>query len=56
LQVTVLVAVVMLVWTAWVVGRVQVPDAARSASPQVIELDRADDCPRGDNAPADPLL
>jgi hypothetical protein len=56
LQVTVLVATVMLLWTAWVVGKVQVPDGARSASPQVIKLDRADDCPRDYHAPADPVF
>ena len=46
LQVTLLAAAVMLAWTAWVVSKVQLADSARPASPQVIHLDRADDCPR----------
>ena len=43
---TLLAAAVMLAWTAWVVSKVQLADSARPASPQVIHLDRADDCPR----------
>ena len=53
LQVGLLVAAVMLVWTAWVVGEVQVPESAGRALPQVVRLGSGRDCP--DDA-RDPLF